>query len=104
MLGAARGCPGKPTTRRCSMSVIALMQCNEIVQRGFGTTVVLGPVYVPDANDPHHEEIKSYWDSTPSGKFEMQIKNEKAAEQFQVNEQYYISITKKVREPVAPAS
>lgn len=83
------------------MAVMALMQVNEITQRGHGTTVVLGPVYVPDESDPHYAEIKSYWDSTPSGKFEMQIKNEMAAEQFQPLDQFYIELRKRAPAPTS---
>ena len=52
-----------------------------------GTQVLLSPV----SNDS--DENKNFWAATPSGKLEMRIKNEVAAEQFEIGKEYYLVFT-----------
>lgn len=51
-----------------------------------GTRVEMAPVY---SEDPKHEN-KHFWDATPSGRLDMVIKNEAAAELFEEGKEYYL--------------
>ncbi|MEC1714753.1 hypothetical protein [Schinkia azotoformans] len=76
------------------MSVRAKFVCNEVRKRKFnkqdegGATVILTPV------TSGSEENKEFWQYTPSGHIEMQIKNEAAEKYFELGEEYYIDFTK----------
>lgn len=74
------------------MAVVARFTVHEITTTAYGTKVNLSPLFTSDTNDPHYDEIKSFWDSTPQGQFWMQVKNDVAAEQFQVGDSYYITL------------
>ncbi len=54
-------------------------------------TVVMSPVY--GNGDPNHENTK-FWDATPSGKLELGCANLKAAEMFDIGQEYYVDFTK----------
>ena len=73
------------------MSVVALMRVTSLEQLGHSTRVKMNPAYVPEGSDPHYDEIKAFFEATPSGSFEAAIRNEAAAEQFQVGYAYYMS-------------
>ncbi len=74
------------------MSVVARMKVSEVALLGFGTRVKLNAVYTHDEQDPHYEEIKAFFEATPSGVFEATIKNDRAAEQFQPGLEFYVSL------------
>lgn len=73
------------------MSVVARMNVNEVALMGWATRVTLAPVY-PQAGDPHEEEIKAFYEATPSGSFVATIKNDLAAEQFKPGDSFYITL------------
>lgn len=79
------------------MSVVARMQVHEVTLLGYATRVKLHAVYTADADDPHYDEIKSFFEATPQGLFEATIKNEAAAEQFQPGDQFYVSLERIAR-------
>lgn len=83
------------------MSVVARFRVNWVQSFGTSAKVNLTPVYTADSNDPHYDEIKSFFEATPSGLLEMQIRNEMAAEQFQPGDEFYLSLQKVTRD--APA-
>lgn len=74
------------------MGVVARMRVNEVALQGWATRVKLVAVVPADDNDPHAEEIKSFFEATPYGSFEATIKNAVAAEQFQPGDDYYITL------------
>lgn len=76
------------------MGVVARMRVYEVSLGGWATTVRLQPVVPAEDSDPHAEEIKAFFAATPSGRLEMTIKNEVAAEQFQPNDEFYVSLEK----------
>lgn len=51
--------------------------------------VVLHPVY---SQDPNHEN-KTFWDATPSGELTMIINNPRAAEFFEIGQEYYVDFS-----------
>ena len=75
------------------MSVVAKFQVSSIIEDtyGNGTTVELRPVY---GGSKENEEFFSF---TPVGHISMFIKNELAAKQFHINEEYYVHFEKAVR-------
>jgi hypothetical protein len=86
------------------MSVRAKFICNTISKQKFskqdegGATVILTPVVSGS------EENKDFWRYTPSGKIEIQIKNEAAEKYFELGEEYYVDFVNpnelKIAEPV----
>lgn len=76
------------------MSVKAKFLCNQINKSKFSkedkgiTTVILTPVTTGSG------ENKEFWQYTPSGHLEMQIKNEAAEKYFELGEEYYLSFDK----------
>lgn len=74
------------------MTVVARMNVNEVALLGWATRVKLSAVYTGDENDPHYDEIKSFFEATPQGEFWAVIRNEAAAEQFQPGDQFYVSL------------
>lgn len=74
------------------MSVVARMRVHQVTLYGYATGVKLQAVTVAD--DPHSEEIKRFFDATPSGSFEAVIKNELAAEQFKPDDHFYVSFVR----------
>lgn len=74
------------------MTVVARMNVSEVALLGWATRVKLQAVYTADQNDPHYDEIKSFFEATPQGTFEAVIKNDAAAEQFQPGDEFYISL------------
>jgi hypothetical protein len=84
------------------MSVVARMKVNEVHLLGWATRVKLQAVYTADESDPHYEEIKSFFEATPQGIFEAVINNDRAAEQFQPGDHFYVSLERIPRpEPAA---
>jgi hypothetical protein len=75
------------------MAVVARMRVQECAATEYGTKVKLGAIYTADEKDPHYKEIKSFWESTPTGTFEAMILNAVAAEQFQPGMDFYITLT-----------
>src|SRR4051812_30060137 len=57
-------------------------------------TIRMSPVY--GNNDPKHENSK-FWESSPTGSFELGTINESAAAIFEVGEEYYLDISKAPR-------
>jgi hypothetical protein len=53
-------------------------------------TVHLSPVYSDDPNS----ENKKFWQASPSGKIELGCINMAAADQFELDKEYYIDFTK----------
>ena len=51
-----------------------------------GKAINMQPVY---SQDPEHEN-KAFWEATPTGKIEMTIKTDAAA-QFEVGKEYYVT-------------
>jgi hypothetical protein len=76
------------------MSVKAKFICNTISKSKFSkldqgsATVTLTPVVSGS------DENKEFWQYTPSGKVEMQIKNEAAEKYFEVGAEYYLTFEK----------
>jgi hypothetical protein len=76
------------------MSVKAKFICNTISHSKFNkndvgsATVTLTPVTCGS------EENKEFWQYTPSGRVEMQIKNEAAEKYFEIGEEYYLTFEK----------
>ena len=52
------------------------------------STLVLAPVYTG-----HDGENAKFWEATPSGRLEMQVINQPAAEMFKVGKSYYLDFT-----------
>ena len=76
------------------MAVVARMRVNSIELFGSSTKVKLGAVYTASEDDPHYDEIKSFFEATPFGVFEASIKNDRAAEEFQPGDEFYLSLEK----------
>lgn len=76
------------------MSVVARMKCNSVKLTGWATIIELNPVVGTAEDDPHYEEIKSFFAATPSGQLTMTVNNEVAAEQFQPGDEFYVSLEK----------
>lgn len=76
------------------MAVVARMKVVSITLNGWNTTVKLQPVVPAENSDPHAEEIKAFFEATPTGLLEMGIRNEVAAEQFQPRDEFYVSLEK----------
>ena len=76
------------------MGVVARMRVFEVSLQGWATAVKLQPVVPADDDDPHAEEIKAFFAATPSGRLELTIKNEVAAEQFQPGDEFYVELVK----------
>lgn len=74
------------------MSVVSRMVVTEVAANVGFTKLTLTAQYVSDPNDPHIEEIRSFFEATPYGKLEANIKNALAAEQFQPGQAYYLSL------------
>jgi hypothetical protein len=55
----------------------------------YGERVVFHAVYSPDPDD----ENRAFWESTPSGRLEMQINNPTAFGRFVVNQEYYLDFS-----------
>ena len=70
------------------MTVRAKFKLNEKTERSYvnGTTLKFGAVY---SQDPNHEN-KRFWDATPVANLEMTIKNEAAAQYFELGKEYYL--------------
>lgn len=83
------------------MAVICRFRVSEIALLGYGTRVKLSAMHTADADAPPEviEEIRSFYEATPNGSFEAVVRNDAAAEQFEVGRDYYLSI---VPVPVAP--
>lgn len=78
------------------MSVVARFRVNKLGQ-GIGyTEVELGALYSPESyeDDPVLKEIRSFFEATPSGRLTMTIKNEAAAEHFQLEDEFYVRLEK----------
>jgi hypothetical protein len=84
-----------------SMSVVCRFRVTEIAQLGYGSRIKLSAMHTADGEAPQEvvDEIRSFYEATPNGTFEAVIKNEKAAEQFQVGQDYYLRLDR-VPEPV----
>lgn len=75
------------------MSVKAKFRCSEVAHVDYGngysvSKVLLFPVY------DNSEENKEFWNATPTGRLEMDIRNEAAAKHFEAGKEYYLSIEK----------
>lgn len=76
------------------MSVRAKFICNAIKKQKFSkqdvgsATVILSPV------TSGSDENKEFWQYTPSGHLEMNIKNEAAEKYFELGEEYYLTFEK----------
>ncbi len=53
-------------------------------------TIVMVPVYAN--NDPAHENTK-FWNATPSGEIRLGTINQEAAQQFELDQEYYVDFT-----------
>lgn len=69
--------------------VRAKFRVTALTKTDYGTVIEMAPVY---SEDPKHEN-KLFWDATPSGRLEMTIRNETAAEVFVKNAEYYLDFT-----------
>ena len=87
------------------MSVVARFRVHTVEPLGYGTKVVLSAIYSPDyvEDDPVLEEVRSFYEATPNGQFEATIANEKAEEQFQVGDEFYVRLEKILTEHTVAA-
>lgn len=79
------------------MSVICRLRVGEVDPgNGSQTKVRLNALYSPDdvENSDVLAEIKSFFEATPAANFEMWIRNEAAAEQFQIGDEFYVQLEK----------
>jgi len=67
-----------------NMTVRAKFRVHNKTVNSWGTEVFLSPVY------GNSEENKQFFASTPAGDIRMTIKNEVAAEQFEIGNEYYV--------------
>lgn len=84
------------------MSVVARMRVSEVTLNGWATRIKLTPE-VPQPGQPHHDEIKAFYEATPQGEFTATIKNDLAAEQFKPGDAFYIRLERVPAEDLAPA-
>jgi hypothetical protein len=68
--------------------VRAKFKCSEVTETESGKKVVLYPVISGS------EENKAFFKWTPSGKLEMGIMNDGAANEFKPGQEYYVDFTK----------
>lgn len=78
------------------MSVISRFRVTEIALLGYATRVKMSAQFSPEGteSDETMAEIRSFHEATPNGTFEACIKNDVAAEQFQVGDQFYLNLEK----------
>lgn len=78
------------------MSVICRLRVSSVEQpEGCNfTNVVLGALHSPDEveDDATLAEIRSFFEATPAATFNMSIRNETAAEQFQAGDEFYVRL------------
>lgn len=72
------------------MAVVARMRVFSVEAFQWGAKLKMQAVCAAD--DPHDEEIKAFFEATPSASFEASIKNDVAAEQFQPGDQFYLKL------------
>jgi len=77
------------------MSVRAKFKVSEITTHSYGNqlmkTVKLAPV--PKDADPESENSK-FWAASPNGEIRLGTLNMSAAEQFEINAEFYVDFTK----------
>ena len=56
-------------------------------------TVKLSPVYAPEGSS-EHPEMKAFYNATPSGQIEFATINERALAEFEVGQDYYVTLEK----------
>jgi hypothetical protein len=77
------------------MSVVCRMKVQEVTARAYGPAkVTLAPQYSSDSAESPEvlAEIRSFFEATPSGSLELNINNDKAAEQFQPGGDFYLHL------------
>lgn len=76
------------------MSVRAKFKVNEITEHAYGDkrmkTIKLQPVY----SNVEGSENKAFWEASPNGEIRLGTINMQAAEQFELNAEYYIDFTR----------
>lgn len=75
------------------MSVVSRVKVTSVETREWGPTQVkLAPVFASEPNDPPEvvEEIRQFFEASPSGSIELGINNAAAAEQFQPGQHFYM--------------
>jgi len=77
------------------MSVRAKFKVREITQHAYGNqlmkTIRLDPVYKTD--DPDGDNSR-FWAASPNGEIRLGTINMDAAEQFEINDEFYVDFTK----------
>jgi hypothetical protein len=88
------------------MAVVCRFAVTEIALLGYGTRVKMQARYSPDGSETPEvaAEIKSFHEATPNGSFEAVIKNETAAEQFQLGDEFYVRLDRVPKPEPAEAS
>ncbi len=85
------------------MDVIAKFRCNGYdVAKGWGRFprvrtvhfVPVAPKWNAQENKYEDTENGKFWEASPSGKLELGMVNEDTVKQFDIDEEYYIIITK----------
>ena len=72
--------------------VVSRVRVDTVLARAYGPAEVnMSPVYATEENDPAViEEIRQFFEATPSGKISLNIANEAAAEHFQPGDEFYM--------------
>jgi hypothetical protein len=78
------------------MAVVCRLRVNKVDPKSYGTQVRLTAVHSPEGfeDDETLKEIRSFFEATPSALLEMTIANQAAEEQFQTNDEFYVTLTR----------
>lgn len=77
------------------MAVIAKFRCNGYqVAKDWKGRMVRTVEFIPVSADEKCPENKKFWDATPTGKLELGMVFEEAVKQFDIDQEYYVIITK----------
>ena len=64
---------------------------SRLIDGEYKPAILASLVFIPVGDDT--QENKKFWDSTPSGRIEMDVLNPEAIEGFEVMKEYYVDFT-----------